>query len=94
MALRSPYRYLMLNISPAVGLGNLSNAKNVVKILCSVLQQLLLPLIETEQRVGYHCSDSCRVFLNLTFCGAPPVPQKKLSLQRDHHGLAGRGSMP
>lgn len=37
MALRSPYRYLMLNISPAVGLGNLSNAKNVVKILCSVL---------------------------------------------------------
>lgn len=50
MALRSPYRYLMLNISSAAGLGNLSNEKKVVKILCPVSQQLLLPQIKTEQR--------------------------------------------
>lgn len=93
MALRSPYGYLMLNISSAAGLGNLSNEKKVVKILCPVSQQLLLPRIETEQRGRIPPLWPCRVFLSLTFCGAPSVPQKMLSLQRDHHGMVGRGSM-
>lgn len=41
------------------------------------------------------------VFLKLTFCSfspqqllALPRAQRKLSLQRDHHGLAGRGNVP
>lgn len=64
----------------------------------------VLPVIadptNAEYEVGDHCSDPVGCFSISASMVLPqqllalPSPQRKLSLQRDHHGLAGRGSVP